>query len=285
MSLQLKSDRLEMGLLPDLGGATTYLRLDGQDVLRPAPENVSSPLDCAAFPLVPFPGRIDNAVFRFDDRTHVLPKNFPPEPHAIHGFGWQTPWRVETETENCAEMVHTHAGDVWPWPYTARQTFSLDALTMTLEMSVTNTGQTPMPAGLGWHPYFPSEGAEIQASVSGIWHGHGAGGPVKLVEGEDLRLPRPAQDLALDHAFSSSACQTGINWPDKNLAITMDSAPARHLVVYTPKGKPHFCVEPLTQTPNAVNMGLPEEITGLQTLPPGETTSLVVTLRLSESAS
>ena len=44
--------------------------------------------------MLPFCSRIHNGRFRYGDRDVSLAPNFPPEPHAIHGFGWQGLWRL-----------------------------------------------------------------------------------------------------------------------------------------------------------------------------------------------
>ena len=63
------------------------------------------------------------------------------------------PWRIGAATEVVLE--HRHAAGEWPWAYRATQRFSLTPAALNVEMVVTNESGTTMPAGLGWHPYFP----------------------------------------------------------------------------------------------------------------------------------
>jgi galactose mutarotase-like enzyme len=55
--------------------------------------------------LVPFSNRIAYARFRFDGRDCALNQNFLPEPHAIHGDGWQGVWHVEAATRDRAVLT------------------------------------------------------------------------------------------------------------------------------------------------------------------------------------
>ena len=75
----------------EAGGALAALRHRGIDVLRPMPPDSASPLDAACFPLVPYCNRIRDGRFRFGGREVVLPPNFAPEPHSLHGLSWQAP--------------------------------------------------------------------------------------------------------------------------------------------------------------------------------------------------
>src|SRR5690606_1819164 len=42
----------------------------------------------------------------------------------------------------------------WPWTYTARVGYTVDRATLTIDYALTNTADDPMPAGLGFHPWF-----------------------------------------------------------------------------------------------------------------------------------
>ena len=58
----------------------------------------------------------------------------------------------------------------WPWPYRATQHFTLTPASLTVALTLTNEGDGPMPAGLGWHPYFPrTPRTTITAAVRAVW--------------------------------------------------------------------------------------------------------------------
>ncbi len=234
--------------------------------------------DLSAFVMLPFIGRITKGVFSFKDEEVHLAANMPPEPHAIHGRGWQSVWqRQDTGTDRVA-FQHHHAGESgWPWAYRARQAFRAQGESLTWSASLTNEGARDMPAGLGWHPYFPRQDAQLQADISHIWRAqsdhHVAGLPVTPSAQRDIRQPRPVRDLKLDHCFSlTGERKIRLRWPKRHLSVTLQASDIfRFLTVYTPPDEDYFCVEPVSHTPDAVNNTLPYAQTGLKVLRPGET--------------
>ena len=94
----LRTDRFRLVLDPQHGGIVRRWDLgDAGQVLplfRPMADGATAPLDAACFPLVPWCNRIGEAAFVFEGRSYALRRNFPPEPHAIHGEGFgSTPGR------------------------------------------------------------------------------------------------------------------------------------------------------------------------------------------------
>jgi len=153
--LTLRAGGWEATLRPEVGASLASLTLDGTEVLRMMPESSTSPLDAACFPLVPYCNRIRDGHFTFGGREVTLPANFPPERHSIHGFSWQHPWRVESAAANKCVLVYEYNGaHPWPWFYRAEQRVRLGEKGCAVTLVLTNHGDTPMPAGIGLHPYF-----------------------------------------------------------------------------------------------------------------------------------
>ena len=84
--IQLTSSNLELDLDATNGGTVLALRFKGRNLLRPAIAGSTDARDRAAFPLVPFAGRIARGRFNVAGRAIQLRSNLPPEPHAIHGL-------------------------------------------------------------------------------------------------------------------------------------------------------------------------------------------------------
>ena len=284
MSLQLEQGSFRLDLAPEHGGSVLRFTYKTRDILRPArheiPQNWSAK-DFGAFPLVPFCSRITNGRFEDANRQIQLPANMPPEPHAIHGFGWQSAWTITESGPSMAELSHVYDGAVWPWAYAARQRFELSDQGLALTLSLTNHGDTPMPAGFGWHPYFPRSGAHLIAATTGIWLDRDTRAPVPAHA--DLSAGRSVKTLDLDVAFEINKPALSIRWPEMNLTIKSDPVFGK-LVVYVPPGRDYFCVEPVTHAPDAVNSTLPPELTGLRYIAPGETLSGTIRLLVSYTA-
>lgn len=285
MRLTLKRGDLFLEIDPAAGGAVSALRLGDLNILRPAPPRSGpayDPLEYAAFPMVPFVGRIHNGLCQVNGSAIQLHPNLQPEPHAIHGYGWQSPWKVAAQGPNTVALTHEHAADAWPWDYTATQTFRLKDTALVVELSLTNLGPNAMPAGLGWHPYFYRKGAILTAPTIQEWCPDEQSGdnlPRPPIPDADLSVGRAVEELKLDTAFSVGAPNIEMTWPTHRILLRADPI-FSHATVFVPHGKDFFCAEPITHAPNAVNSTLPADVTGLRWLVPSETLSGTISLEI-----
>ena len=172
--IRLEAGRARLEIWPERGGSITRYWWQGEsgalDWLRPNSRLSADPLAMGCFPLVPFSGRIREGRFDVAGRRIALPLNFLPERHAIHGHGWQAPWTLVQRSAHAATIEYRHRPDAWPMAYLARQTFTLGEAALELEIEVTNLADVAMPAGLGFHPYFPrTPGARVSAKVAAMW--------------------------------------------------------------------------------------------------------------------
>jgi aldose 1-epimerase len=120
--VRLRHGPLELDLCPEIGGCITLLRHGGHDLLRPATAQFFAERDpraAATFPLVPFSNRIADARFAFQGAVYQLARNFPPEPHAIHGQGWQHAWSVREASATAAVLEFAYSVAGTPLDYRA----------------------------------------------------------------------------------------------------------------------------------------------------------------------
>lgn len=269
-------------MLPELGGAVGRLALKGEDILRPAPANAADPLETACFPLVPFANRIADGRFVFNGRQFILPTVSRFHPHALHGEGWRKPWAIVDIDERSVTTEH-HGGDIWPWPYIARQRICLQRRRAVIELSVTNVGEASMPAGLGLHPYFPATpDTRLAFAADGVWLGPPGGIPKAFGKPSDLfdfsGDPRIACAPNIDHCYAGWRGTALIATHARELLITA-TANASYAQIYMPKGEPFFCFEPVTHCPNALSASVTES-TGLVVLAPDASISMSMTLSI-----
>lgn len=286
--LILETKAMKLTLLPDLGGSVGGLTYKTQDILRPFARTADeSPLQTGGFPLFPFSGRISEGRFVWNGHAVSLAPNFLPEPHAIHGQAWHAAWQVAEHGSNHARLVFDYRPGDWPWAYRAEQDFTLREDGLDLTLRLTNQSEDPMPAGLGWHPYFPRMDARVTVPVDRVWTSDEGMIPDRLdvpAAGADVSDWRVVDELDLDNAFTVSDRLSCIEWPSRNLRVEMVSdAVLGHMVIYTPKGQDFFCVEPVSHAPDAVNSQHPAELTGLHSLAPGETLSARISLTIREA--
>ena len=272
----LSYDSFTLTLAPEQGGCVSKFHYRDRHILRPARSDGGEAWDArdfAAFPMLPFCGRVINGRLTVDGNTIQLAANMAPEPHAIHGLGWQAGWLVESQSEAKATMMLEHDGEDWPWAFTAYQTFQLTRQGLELTIGLTNRGETSMPAGLGWHPYFPREGATLTAQTSKVWSpgdGETLAQPHPVPPAQDLSRTREVGGMVLDHAYTITHPGCAIAWPDLSVAIRASDIFDK-LTVYIPPDEPYFCAEPLTQAPGTLDRQIDDAITGVRMLSPGET--------------
>jgi aldose 1-epimerase len=277
---------------PGIGGSVVRFVaiLGGRrvDLLRSAtPEAIEAgdPRRMGAFPLVPFSNRIRGGRFRFAGREVALPLNSPPMPHAIHGFGFQAPWRVVSHGDAALAIEHRHEGGAWPYPYVARQSFVLGPGGLTVAMEVENAGREAMPLGMGWHPYFPrTPKARLAAGVKQMWRTDAEVMPVALVAPPPThRLDRGVRLRAveMDNCFTGWDGRAVIDWPEWSARLTLTADPLfRFLVVFTPPDRDFFCVEPAGNCTDAFNLAAAgRQDTGMVTLGPSDMLRAAMTLR------
>src|SRR5262249_34164016 len=141
------------------------------ELLRPWPSPQSGgPFESSAFALVPYSNRIRAGQFSFRGRPVSVPLNRPPERHSIHGLGWQAAWRRIDVSARELTLEFRHDAGPWPWAFRATQHFALEPTGLTVALTLRNESGTTMPAGLGWHPYFPrTPRTTIAADVRAMW--------------------------------------------------------------------------------------------------------------------
>ena len=268
----------EMRFAPQIGGCIASWTHRGVPVLRPlAPGALeqANPRALACYPLVPFSGRVAKRHFVWRGKSYELPALL--NGYAIHGAGWQEPWRVADLDARSVSLVLDHIpGPLWPFAFRAEQYFELTAEGLTVDLEITNTDMQPTPAAFGIHPYFPrSPEVKLGFEAAQVWVNR----PDEEIP--DHREPVPA---AWSHATPRSPvegidnCFTGwerpvsIAWPDRKLALTISAdAVFGHLVVYIPPGRDFLAVEPVSNMNDGLNRMGGGADTGLVVLDPGKT--------------
>jgi len=281
--IHLATGDTAVALAPAAGGSIAAFRWRGRPVLRdalPGAAAARDPLGMSAFPLVPYSNRIAQGRFDWDGGRVTLPPNMPPSPHSIHGLGWQVPWASSAVTATAARVTCVHVAGDWPWDFVATQDFVVHANGIDWVIAVTNHGATPMPAGLGLHPYFPNPaGTRLDARTEGWWETDAFVMPTAFVADPTTDLTdrlHPA-DHDTDNVFAGFGGDATITWPD-GVALDIVAGPAaRWLVVYAPVGNTVTAIEAVTHPTDALNTpGHP----GIATLGPGETLALGTSYRL-----
>ncbi len=260
-AIRLGNGLARAALAPELGGTLLYFDLFVNGGWQPVLRRAHEPKDageCACYPMAPFCGRIRDGRFTFYGREIALPRNRADQAYPIHGQAWQAAWRVERQNANGAELAYLHEPKDWPWRYEVRQSVRLDGAALEMSLAIRNLSGAPMPAGIGFHPYFDkSAPVLLSTSAKEVWLTGGDLLPEKLVPatGEWALGPDKALDgFVCDHNFQHWSREAVIRWPSRRLAVGVTADPVfAHVVVYCPAGQPFFCVEPAGNVAYAVN--------------------------------
>ncbi len=270
-------------LCPALGGSIGNWQRKGVALLRPtAPEVLhgTSSRTLSCFPLIPFSNRIAWGRFSFGGESFQLDRNFGDHPHTIHGNAWQRAWDVASQTATDAQLTLAHdpaadAGSHWPYRYHAGLLYALTPDALHVTISIENTDHRAQPVGLGLHPYQPrTPQTAIAFRAGSVWHTGADSLPDQRLPAEGAWSFDPGHVIgepALDNCYAAWTGRAEITRPEHGIRLVIAADDIfRHLVVYTPDGKPYFAVEPASNMTDAVNHMDTVPDHGLRVLEPGE---------------
>ncbi|MCD6518422.1 MAG: aldose 1-epimerase [Anaerolineae bacterium] len=259
-----------LSFLPEVGCNLISFQVDGQEYLcgfSPQGRLLGTPI------LYPTPNRVKNARFVFQGKTYHFPAN--DGPHFIHGLVRNIPWEWDTPSlseEQASITCHiaftpgTELFHLFPFHNVLELTYTLRPRAIRLEFTIHNTDTwQPLPFGLAIHPYFNIIGsrADVRIQVPAKKWMEAiklipTGRLVDLTDAPaDLRKPTSLDGLDVDDVFWGMT-------PEHPQVIFYDAIGKKlslraseiftHSVVYTPQGKPFFCLENQSCSTDAHNL-------------------------------
>jgi aldose 1-epimerase len=273
-------------VLPEVGANCVQFRVRGPggqsvDLLRQpasADEQRSAPSRHGLPLLFPFPNRIRQGRYSFQDRTYQLPVNHSG--NAIHGLVIAARFRVEA-AEVTAQGAHlrcvvAHADlektDGYPFPFRFVADYYLHDAVLTLTVSAVNEGDGDMPFGFGIHPYFHlpltsggrRQDCRIAVPVGDRWELDSTlvptGQRLPLASADPRPDLTPIGDRTFDDVYGTVALTSGWSTcrlvdPKLPLEVALQAdASFREIVVYAPPGQDVICFEPYTCATDAFNL-------------------------------
>lgn len=259
-------------IAPGRGGMVTRFRVGGREIFyldeatfRDPSANVrgGNPV------LFPSPGKLAKDAWAWGGRRGSMKQ---------HGFARNLPWEVLTRSEDRVAL-RLRSSDatraVYPWDFRAEYTYSVEGAALSIAMRFTNEGDSPMPFGAGFHPYFrvpeaAKAGTRVETGATRAFDN--VQKSEVAFEGFDLTAPEVDMHL-LDHGGSEAALEIEGEAPAR---IQLTGSPELGVwVVWAQKGKDFVCLEPWTCRGDALNTG-----EGLLVLAPGEERSLWLEIRV-----
>ena len=244
--LVLEAADVRLEVSPIDGGRISSLVVRGSELLRGCDAG-GGPILWGSFPMVPFAGRVRDGRFRFAGRDVQLDRNHGP--NAIHGTVFERAWRVDDPTTMSIDL-----GPSWPYAGRVVQRFALRA--DALEVTLTLVADEPMPAALGWHPWFrrqlagtadrpvaPSSSVQLHFDAEWMYVRDADGLPTG-----ELVQPPPGP---WDDCFTGLRSAPRLTWPGV-LGLELTSS-CDYWVVYD-EPPDAVCVEPQTAPPDFVTV-------------------------------
>jgi len=285
----LQDGECRLSVCPALGGTIVRFTWRGRDILRPAPAaallgGLARQMSC--YPLVPYSNRIGHADLIVEGGRFSLRANASPEPHAMHGVGWQRAWTVQDQTGHLVELALRHEPDVdWPFAFEASEKLQVMQDTLLLRLSVRNEDDRPMPAGLGLHPYFPYDAdTRLKCDWTGMWQMGADSLPTEQVQvppEADFRHANAIAGWRVDNCFTGWNGQATIEYPTHRAQLNAEGC--RQLVCFATGGERGFiALEPVTHVNNAFALAARGVTgTGMRILAPGETFEISLSIQVA----
>ena len=249
----IENSSLKLSIDPELGASIWDIsaKVRGKwQTICPGPKEGRSIGDAKAaamFVMVPFANRVRGNLIQDCERSWHMSAN-SNEPFALHGTGWEHPWKVTSHSSNACNLHLDIMGD-YPLCFGADFAIELFGTSIRFDLNLTNTHSEDIPAGMGFHPYFfRNSNTELQFEADGFWQ-----------EGDDY-LPTSYHNLATADGYAMSrtlpeewqnTCysawngQAVISQPDLGYQVEITGTPdLNHLMVYSSPELDRFAVEP-----------------------------------------
>ncbi len=264
---------LEARIAAEAGSNLYSLKAGGTEILvQPAEWGVTPSLRYGFPVLFPTPNRVRDSKFTFDGHTYTFPAN--ERSHFIHGLVHTLPWQagtpsVDAKSASVATFLDWDARQkdfaLFPIQHRLSLRFRLDSQGVTLTFTVQNRDDKRLPFGFAFHPWFQILGsrAETYLQVPAQKRMEAVGllptGKLESLDGSpyDLRTPVSLEPLRLDDVYWGLAPEQppGYEARDKGIKVSLGgSKEFTHMVVYTPPGRPFFCMENQTCSTDAHNL-------------------------------
>jgi aldose 1-epimerase len=269
-----------LSIIPLLGANTNELVLKKDGTLHKilAGETTPEKLRANAWHngahLLPYPNRIKNGSYIFNNQRYQLPINLVKQNHSIHGLLYcqefhLTRTHTDEKTARVTLEYHYKKNEMgYPFSFSTSITYDLSDKGLMCSTHVANTGKKSLPLGDGWHPYF-TFGSQIDALTLQLPSGEILEDDKhqiptgNIIPFERFLQPTTIGKRELDSCFVLSINQS-INRSklidhSQNLTIEIwqDTGLNKYnyLQVYIPPDRTSIALEPMTCPANAFNSG------------------------------
>jgi len=264
---------------PVFGARIVSFTHKSRDILRPTTDaSLANPkvYEFAGFPLMPYSGPLFGPGFSFGGEIYELARTVREEPSATHGDAWIAPFAIVSQTIDRLLLHYDHkpAPGTFPFRFRGEVEYALSMEGLALSLRVASRDHRPVPAGIGFHPYFPKhKGTRLRFDAVGVWPADAPEavtlpcGP--LIDGLNFRHGPDVSEMVVDRLYEGWDGRAEIIQPDGfRMTITADGALDK-LQIYSAWDYPYVCVEPVSNANDGYNRmaaGVPSH--GIRVLEP-----------------
>lgn len=229
-------------------------------------------------PLIPWPNRLGDGRYRFDETDYQVALTEPEKGNAIHGFLHWRPWQAARESDSHMVMTTTlYPLQGYPFLLDLQIDYRLTEAGLTVTTTGTNNGDRACPYGCGQHPYLsPGDGLIDDCTLQLAAHTRIVTDPQRQlpigtedVAGTDydFRAGRRISDLRVDYAFTDldrdadGRAWVSLTGTDGRTAEVWVDEAYPNIEIYTadtleaPRRRRGLGTEPMTCPPNAFQTG------------------------------
>jgi aldose 1-epimerase len=265
------------GVVTEVGGGLRLLRHGATDLVRPYAEDEVRPRYAGAI-LAPWPNRVADGVYMFDEETHQLPLTEPERGNALHGLvTWDRFDVVDRSGSSVTLRDRLVPRTGYPFELEITVAYTLHGHEgLRTAVTARNTGVRPAPWGTAAHPYLQAGTDHVDeclltvpaAEVLEVTPDRLL--PVRTApveeSGLDFRVDRKIGETFVDHAFTALApdddglTRVRLRSPDGGgVECSWDPAVLPWVQVHTADtpdvatNRTGLAVEPMTCAPDAFN--------------------------------
>lgn len=297
----LQNEHWKLEVLPRLGASPTALEAfvngDWQPVMRPTARALlagESSANFSSYNLAPYSNRIKNNKFVFEGREYKLKSNWEDEILTIHGDIRNRPLEM-IGTDNTLEFFfdsRTVTDSNYPFDYSFKTTYLLEDDVFVTHLEVQNVGNTRMPAGLGYHPYFvrhflgSSAAPRLHFQASSVYLTDTSRIPDRASQAIpnelDFSSPASATEIFIDNIYNNWDGVATLEWAGSGYRLKIEGDKIySHFVVFNGDPDGTIALEPVSHATNGFNLlarGVAN--TGVKILEPGEILAGAMRLKL-----
>jgi galactose mutarotase-like enzyme len=243
-------------LVPERGGIVTEIAIGERQILYLDRDRFDRPeLSVRGGIPILFPicGNLPGDRYTWEGETFQLPQ---------HGFARNLPWSV-TNTETAADAAVTLTLKdspatlaVYPFAFELTFTYRWSGTTLQIDQQVHNRSQRTMPFSVGFHPYFAVQDKsrltfQLPVSVYSDRANQQSGQFQGMWD-----YDRDEIDAAFESISAGESLTAQVRDAAAQISVTLTGGPEfRHLVFWTVRDKPFYCLEPWSAPRNAINTG------------------------------